>query len=191
MDSHDVDRAILVADGNTDKIKIALNLVLFTRGIPAIFYGTEIGIKGGAKHGELRQPLPGGFVSDDRNAFTEKGRTSDENDIYNYVNELLRLRNEYPVLSQGKFRHIYPSENLYVLLKYYEDDIGVIIINSGDEDISLDYSIIKKYLPEAERLFNLKSNEEINLKMDTPVVINKMDAEIFLVNKTTSDSNKK
>ncbi len=61
----------LVADDNVEKFKIALNLVLFSRGIPSIFYGTEIGIKGGTKHGELRQPFPGGFVGDERNAFTQ------------------------------------------------------------------------------------------------------------------------
>ncbi len=49
MDNHDIERAMYIADGNIDKLKIALNLVLFTRGIPVIFYGTEIGIKGGIK----------------------------------------------------------------------------------------------------------------------------------------------
>ena len=85
FDNHDVDRAMLVADGNVDKFKIALNLVLFTRGIPKIFYGTEIGIKGGTKHGELRQSFPGGFVGDERNAFTKEGRTEFENDLYDYL----------------------------------------------------------------------------------------------------------
>jgi glycosidase len=191
MDNHDVDRAMLVANDNVEKFKIALNLVLFTRGIPAIFYGTEIGIKGGKKDGELRQPFPGGFVGDDKNAFTEEGRTSFENDIYNYLHELLKLRSEYSVLSQGKLRHIYPADNLYLLLKYYEDDVVMIIINSGEDDLYLEYSMLKKYLPEAESLFNLKSDEKINLKLDTPLLINKMDAEIFLVKKTISDSNKR
>ena len=89
FDNHDVDRVMLVADDNVEKIKIALNLVLFSRGIPSIFYGTEIGIKGGTKHGELRQPFPGGFAGSDRNAFIESGRTEFENDIYNYLSELL------------------------------------------------------------------------------------------------------
>ena len=191
MDNHDVDRAMLLANGNVEKFKIALNLVLFTRGIPAIFYGTEIGIKGGKKDGELRQPFPGGFVGDDKNAFTEEGRTSFENDIYNYLHELLKLRSEYSVLSQGKLRHIYPADNLYLLLKYYEDDVVMIIINSGEDDLYLEYSMLKKYLPEAESFFNLESDEKINLKLDTPLLINKMDAEIFLVNKTISDSDKR
>ncbi|MFI5236916.1 MAG: alpha-amylase family glycosyl hydrolase, partial [Ignavibacteriales bacterium] len=190
MDNHDVDRAMLIANDYVEKFKIALNLVLFTRGIPAIFYGTEIGIKGGTKHGELRQTFPGGFAGDDRNAFSEQGRTDFENDIYKYLNELLKLRNKFVVLSQGKLRHIYPADNIYILIKYFQNDIAAIIINSGDEDFDLGYSMMKKYLPEAKSLFNFKANAEINLIEQTVVKINKMDVEIFLVNETKSDSNK-
>lgn len=183
MDNHDVNRAMFVADGNIEKFKIALNLVLFTRGIPKIFYGTEIGIKGGAKHGELRQPFPGGFVDDERSAFTIKGRNETENDIYNYLQELLKLRNQYPVLSKGKLRHIYPYENVYMLIKYYEDEIAMILINSGEEKISLDSSQIKMFLPEASGLLNLKSNEEIDLNLDDHLIINNTTTEIFLIRK--------
>jgi neopullulanase len=183
FDNHDVTRAMLVANGDVDKIKIALNLILFTRGIPTIFYGTEIGIKGGTKDGELRQPFPGGFVDDSRNAFTREARTEAENDLYDYIQKLIKLRNEYPVLSKGKLRHIYPAENVYVLLKYYNEEIAMILINSSGEAISVESSLIKKFLPEAGILFNLKSKEEIKLYDDTQIEINKMSAEIFLIRK--------
>ena len=58
--------------------------------------------------------FPGGFVGDDRNAFITEGRTEIENDIYNYLQELLRLRKEYPVLSKGKLRHIYPLMKMFM-----------------------------------------------------------------------------
>ncbi len=183
MDNHDVDRAMLVANGNVEKIKIALNLVLFTRGIPTIFYGTEIGIKGGTKHGELRQPFPGGFVGDDRDAFSEQGRTDFENDIYNYLSELLKLRNEYPVLSQGKLRHIYPAEDFYVLIKELEDDTALVVINASENDLPVQPSRLKIFLPGANHLQNLITNEEINLNQDSQIIIQKLTTEIFLVKK--------
>ena len=183
FDNHDVDRAMLVANDNVEKFKIALNLLLFTRGIPAIFYGTEIGIKGGTKHGELRQPFPGGFLGDEKSAFAQQGRTEVENDIYNYTNELLILRNENPVLSKGKLRHIYPADNIYILVKSHEDQVAVILINSGEEDILLETSKIIMFLPEAKGLINLKSKEEINLNKINKFSLNKMTAEIFLIRK--------
>jgi glycosidase len=174
---------MLVADGNVDKFKIALNLVLFTRGIPKIFYGTEIGIAGGTKHGELRQPFPGGFVGDERNAFTQLGRTEAENDLYSYLKELLKLRDQYPVLSKGKLRHIYPAENVYILLKYYNEEIAMILINSSEKDISVESALIKKFLPEAQELFNLKSQEATNLNSTDHFSMDKITAEIFLIRK--------
>jgi neopullulanase len=191
FDNHDMQRAMALVDGNIEKFKLALNLVLFTRGIPSIFYGTEIGIKSSRKDGEIRQPFPGGFSGDNRNAFTEHGRTEIENNIYNYLNNLLILRNEYPVLSKGKLRHIYPADNLYILEKFYGDDIALIIINSSDNDITLDSTKIKEYLPEAKMLFNLKSEGEIILNAETQVKIKKVSSEIFLVNKSAINLNKK
>jgi glycosidase len=183
FDNHDISRAMLVSDGDIDKYKIALNLILFTRGIPVIFYGTEIGIKGGQKHGELRQPFPGGFVGDERNAFVQQGRTEIENDIYNYLNELLRLRDENQVLAKGKLKHIYPFENVYAIIKIYEHEMAMILINSSEEELSLESSQIKMFLPEAISLLNLKSKDEINLNSINQFSINKMTAEIFLIRK--------
>lgn len=126
FDNHDIERAIYIMDGSIDKFKIVLNLILFTRGIPILFYGTEIGIKGGAKHGELRQTFPGGFIDDDRNAFTQSGRTEFENDIFNYLQELLKIRNEYPVLAKGTLRHIFPTDDAYLLVKELNNETALV-----------------------------------------------------------------
>jgi len=188
MDNHDQDRAMRVANGDLDRFKIALNLVLFTRGIPCIFYGTEIGIEGGAKDGERRETFPGGFSGDGQNAFSESGRTEYQNEIYNYLQELLKLRNEYPVLSKGKLRHIYAEDNIYILEKFYGDEQAVIFINSGSEDFNIESSFAKKYLSDVKTLINLKTNEEIILDSLTQVNIGIMSAEIFLVNNPSSNS---
>lgn len=183
FDNHDVDRAMLVANGNVDKYKIALNLILFTRGIPKIFYGTEIGIEGGKKHGELRQPFPGGFDGDDRNAFTEKGRTDSEREIYEYLSQLLKLRRDYPVLAKGSLRHVYPTDDVYLLIKELENETALVFINASENDKPIQPSHLKMFLPGSNVLFNLKSEEEINLNQDAQVIISKLTAEIFLVRK--------
>jgi len=92
-------------------IKIALNLLLFTRGIPVLFYGTEIGISGGKSHGELRQPFPGGFAGDKRSAFTREGRGEIENEIFNLknknetINEILRIKTNIVNFRKAMNRH--------------------------------------------------------------------------------------
>jgi glycosidase len=181
LDNHDIERAMYAADGNIDKFKVALNLLLFTRGIPVIFYGTEIGIKGGLKHGELRQPFPGGFPADERNAFVPEGRTESENDIYNYLHELLNLRNEYPVLKKGKMRHIYPGGDIYIIIKKYLEDTAVIIVNAGDKKFPLNPMQINTFLPQAMTLRNLKTDEKWELSTGKILSMDRTSAEIFLV----------
>jgi glycosidase len=181
MDNHDFERAMFIANGNIDKVKIGLNLILFTRGIPVIFYGTEIGISGGKSHGELRQPFPGGFVRDKRNAFLYDGREEHENEIFDYLKELLKLRKEYPVLSKGKMQHINTGGDLYIIIKTYEDEQALILMNTGEKDITLQPFQIKMFLTDAKEIVNLKSNKEIQLVDGESITLKGLTTEIFLL----------
>jgi glycosidase len=183
MDNHDITRAMYEAKGDLNKIKIALSLILYTRGIPCIFYGTEIGLAGGPKDGELRQPFPGGFIDDERNTFTKDGRTEKENEIYNYLQELLKLRNLYPSLAKGKLIHIYFYNNIYLLIKEYGDQTTLIIINASDNESTINTSQLKTFLPEAKSLFNLQANRNFDMIEDHTLTINGVSSEMFLVNK--------
>jgi len=183
IDNHDIERAMYLTDGDSNKLKVALNLLLFTRGIPVIFYGTEIGIKGGLKHGELRQPFPGGFLGDERNAFVSEGRTEIENEIFNYLQELLKLRKEHSVLSEGKLRHIFTGNNIYLIIKELYNESALIIINAGENNIPFYPSQIKIFLPQANRLINLNNDLEIDLNTDEILFLEKTNAEIFLIEK--------
>ncbi len=62
FDNHDIDRGMYAAKGDLFKYKVALTLTLTTRGIPQLFYGSEIGLDGGGHHGKIRQPFPGGLL---------------------------------------------------------------------------------------------------------------------------------
>lgn len=181
FDNHDIERALFVAKGDVQKFKVALNLVLFTRGIPALFYGTEIGIKGGSKHGELRQPFPGGFAGDERDAFTKRGRTDSENYIFDYVNQLLKLREEYPALGKGKLTQIYTGGDLYILLKEYEDEVIMILVNSGDEDILFPAQQTLLFFPSAKKMVNVKSNKENMINEKNTITLKRMNVQIYKI----------
>ncbi|MEE9573327.1 MAG: alpha-amylase family glycosyl hydrolase [Candidatus Neomarinimicrobiota bacterium] len=181
MDNHDIDRAMYLANGDIEKFKVALNLILFTRGIPVIFYGTEIGIVGGSKHGELRQPFPGGFEGDVQNAFTKEGRTEGENFIFDYVRKLLELRKKHPALAKGKLTQIYTGGDLYILLKKYLDDVIIILINSGDEDIPVHSSPMRMFLRETIILKNIKTGKQIDLNSDETFILNGLSSKIYIV----------
>ena len=46
IDNHDISRGLFIANSDIEKYKIALTLLLTTRGIPKILYGSEIGMVG-------------------------------------------------------------------------------------------------------------------------------------------------
>lgn len=181
MDNHDIERGMLLAKGNLDKYKIALNLVLFSRGIPVIFYGTEIGFEGGMKHGELRKPFPGGFEDDGRDAFSVDGRTDRENEIYDYLKILLAIRNDNPVLAKGKLTQIYSGGDVYLMVKSYEDDVAIIIMNTGEKVIPVHHSQLKMFLSQASTLMNLITGDEIDLGTSNIHTLQAFSAEIYEV----------
>ena len=52
-----------------------------------------------------RRDFPGGWRGDPRNAFTEAGRTREQQGMFAYVQKLLRLRREHPALTGGRLWH--------------------------------------------------------------------------------------
>ncbi|MFP5390707.1 MAG: alpha-amylase family glycosyl hydrolase [Gammaproteobacteria bacterium] len=71
-DNHDRPRVLAQVDNNIDLAKTDVILMATTRGIPQVFYGTEVLI-GGSKvrdDGRLRADMPGGWEGDQANAFS-------------------------------------------------------------------------------------------------------------------------
>jgi len=183
VDNHDLGRAMFYADSNIAKFKIAFHLLLTTRGIPQIFYGTEIGMIQNEDHGTLRKNFTGGFPDDERNAFTEEGRTDYENEIYNYLNKLLELRKKYKSLSIGELKHFPPENNVYIYFKSYGDEAVLNIVNGNDEPAQVDLSKYSHLFNGAKRLINLFDESNIDYSNDRKIVIEAMKANMYLLEK--------
>lgn len=134
-DNHDTARMMFEADGDKDKVKLILTLLLTSRGIPQILYGTEIGMLGGQSHVELRADFPGGFPSHDRSAFTATGRTPFENEMHTHVKKLLHLRKNHRAISRGKMIHYAPtwSNDVYRVLHTHDDERILVLANGHDQ----------------------------------------------------------
>jgi len=131
-DNHDESRFFLKTD-SIGRYKMVMAFLLTTRGIPQIYYGTEILMTGLKSEGDgmLRLDFPGGWPDDKRNAFTREGRTRRENEAWDFLQTLLRYRKENKVLSEGKLRHFIPESNIYVYFRYNESKTVMVILNSN------------------------------------------------------------
>lgn len=181
IDNHDISRALFIANSDLAKFKIALTILLTTRGIPTIFYGTEIGIVGDNNHGNIRAPFPGGFEGNDHDAFTYCGRTDYENDIFNFVKNLLKIRQNYSSLSIGRLTHFYPFNDLYVYFRQADNDSTMIIVNAGDNDAEVDLSKYQELLINVEKIKNLFSEDEYDILKNKKIIVKSKTADIFLL----------
>ncbi|MCX6169833.1 MAG: alpha-amylase family glycosyl hydrolase [Ignavibacteriales bacterium] len=180
-DNHDLPRVMYFAKGNVDKAKIIYTLLLTTRGIPQIFYGSEIGIVGTDDHGKIREPFPGGFPNDKRDAFTQGGRTMEENDIFNFLRNLLHIRNNYPALSTGKLTHFPPEHDVYIYFRTLEKEKMMVVVNNNKSNSYADLKMMKDFISEKSKLINVITQKEVQLDSDMKLAIDGSRAEIFKI----------
>lgn len=180
-DNHDLTRVMFFAKGNIAKAQIVYTILLTTRGIPQIFYGSEIGIVGGEGDGNLRVPFPGGFPNDKRDAFTSAGRTKEENDIFNFLRGLIHLRKKYPALAEGKLTHFPPVNDVYVYFRTLSNEKIMIVVNNNNSISNVDLKMMRNLITEKSNIFNLRTGEKINLDSNMSLKINPVSAEIFKI----------
>ena len=141
-DNHDMSRIFTQLNNDKAKWNMAMTLFLTTRGIPQVFYGTEIlmGNEGTEDHGIIRSDFPGGWPSDsEKNAFSGKGLSDDELWAQERVKTLLALRQSHPHLFKGELKHYAPVDGVYTYFRLAEDTAQklMVILNKKTVDLSL------------------------------------------------------
>ncbi len=181
LDNHDISRIMFRVNGASKRLKLALTLLLTTRGIPQLLYGTEIGMKGGKDHGALRADFPGGFLGDSRDAFTQAGRTLEENDIFNFTKELLSLRKEHSALTQGSLVHFKPHNEVYIYLRVTRSERIIVIANNKDQKQTIDLTPFQYEFGGKSELLDLRSGRRYDIIPQPSIDIDGNEAAIFLL----------
>lgn len=139
LDNHDLSRVFSVVGENPEKLKTAFAFIMTTRGIPSLYYGTEIGLKNFANpDGLVRQDFPGGWAADSLNKFARAGRTVFENELFDYFARLGQYRKKNPELFKGSLTHFTPEEGIYVYFRASEKKKIMVVMNFNAEGKSLE-----------------------------------------------------
>jgi neopullulanase len=149
--NHDVPRFASVEGSSAEKLKLAFALTLTLRGIPELYYGDEIGMPGGGDP-DNRRDFPGGWIGDANDAFTEAGRTREQQEVFSYVKELLRVRREHPALRGGQLWHLAADESAYVFLRESEEERVVVAFNNASKTRELSIQLNGTLLQNAASL---------------------------------------
>jgi neopullulanase len=110
--NHDTDRFMSVEGATTEGAMLHLAFLLSTRGIPQIYYGEEIGMRGGHDRN-----FPGGWQSDTRSAFTKEGRTPEEQKIFEWTKNLIQFRRQARTLREGTTTDLYYDNEAYIFAR--------------------------------------------------------------------------
>jgi len=167
-DNHDLDRVFSSLNKDIRKFKMAMAFLLTVRGIPQIYYGTEILMDGFSSqgHGFIRKDFPGGWKNDKVNSFTANGRSALQNEAFDYLQNILNWRKNQAVISRGELKHFIPEEGVYVYFRYIENKTVMIILNNNEEaDKDLNTSRFDECIRGYKTGFDIISHKQIdNLK---------------------------
>lgn len=167
LDNHDTDRFLLSEPDNLDTWKQAVSFLLTSRGIPQIYYGTEL-LMNGSKEGSdgyVRRDFPGGFPGDTVDAFTPEGRTPIQNEAWDYLSSLLKWRRDTAneVIAKGTLKHFMPINCAYVYERRLGDRQVVVMINGTDKPLDLDMARYAEILPAGTRLHRSLGGEDVEI----------------------------
>lgn len=166
LDNHDTSRFVQTDEmaKNLKRYKQAMVFLLTTRGIPQIYYGTEILMTGdkGKGDGDLRKDFPGGWQGDTRNCFVENGRTALENEAFEFTRQLLNWRKGNQVIGKGNLKHYSIQNGVYVYQREFNGKSVVVIMNGTDDSKELDLTPYQEILPR-ENALDVLTGKNVNL----------------------------
>lgn len=141
-DNHDMQRFYTQVDENFDLWKLGLVYYATIRGIPEIYYGTEILTVSPApkRDGVIRSDFPGGWAGDQINAFTGAGLTSQQKQAQDFVRKILNWRKTSEVIHSGRLMHFVPQNGMYVYFRYEGKSKVMVVLSKNKEEKMLDTS---------------------------------------------------
>lgn len=141
LDNHDMSRFFSVMNEDIRKMKMGIIWLLTERGIPQMYYGTEIVMKGISNpDGWVRLDFPGGWQGDKKNAFTGEGLTESERAVQELTRKLATFRKNSTALKTGRLMHYVPEAGVYVYFRYNKEQTIMCVMNTSNESRNIDFS---------------------------------------------------
>mgnify|MGYP003381961128 CR=1 FL=1 len=120
LGSHDTERILTAASGDSAAVRLATLLQFTYPGAPMVYYGDEFGMKGGKDPG-----CRGTMVWD---------RTEQDSTAFRYLRSVIALRRSHPVWSRGDFQTLVVDDarRVYAYARTGLGVRGVVVMNDGD-----------------------------------------------------------
>lgn len=165
LENHDTDRFLGEGD-NFPMLKQAAVLLLTTRRIPQLYYGTEIMMNGTKAHGgdgNVRKDFPGGWSGDKANAFTPEGRTPLQNECFDFFKKILNWRKGNDAIAKGSMIQFMVQHGVYAYARQHKGQTVFVILNGTDQTVHLPLKYYKEILKDKANATEVLSAKTVNL----------------------------
>lgn len=177
-DNHDMDRFYTKVQQDISLYRLGIAFFLTTRGIPQIFYGTEMLLTNAVlgNDGLRRGDFPGGWSGDSVNGFTGQGISSDQKIAQEFMKKLLNWRKGSDALRHGLLRHYAPFSGVYVYFRYTDQQKVMVILNKNSNTVEIETKRFAEMLDPSDtfkdiitgRIF---SGGKIEVEGKTPLIL--------------------
>ena len=170
-ENHDTDRFNNIYKNDFQKYQMAMTLIATVRGIPQIYYGSEIGMAGSKSigDGDIRHDFPGGWNGDTNNAFTNAGRNEEQQKFHDFTSKLFNWRKTKSVIHTGKTTHYIPENNTYVYFRYNDSESVMVVINNNSEKQTFKTNRFKENTSNYNTGTDVLTGKSIDLKNDIEI----------------------
>jgi glycosidase len=141
LDNHDLERFTNRVNNDFDLFKMGYAYLMTMRGIPQVYYGTELmlGNSSAGSWAKQRADMMGGWDGDERSVFTKEERTAEEQKAFAYVKKITNWRKKSIAIHQGKLIHFIPEDNTYVYFRYTDNEAVMVVMNRNEKEIELNH----------------------------------------------------
>jgi glycosidase len=170
-ENHDTNRFNQNYKNDLNKYKMAMTILATMRGIPQLYYGSEIGMAGdkGKGDADIRQDFPGGWASDKNNAFTASGRTAEQAKYFDFTAKVFNWRKSKSVIHNGKLMHYLPDNNVYVYFRYNDTESVMVVVNNSKDKQTVKFDRFKESLATYSSGKDIISDANFDLKSELSI----------------------
>jgi glycosidase len=175
LDNHDMSRFFSVVNEDVRKQKMGIQWLLTERGVPQLYYGTEVLMKGISNpDGWVRLDFPGGWNGDKKNAFTGDGLSEDEKSVQELTRKLGIFRKKSSALTTGKLMHYVPVDGVYVYFRYDERQTVMCVMNTSASSKKVNFAHYSERIKGFTRAQDVLNGDAFSIAEDREIAATEM-----------------
>jgi neopullulanase len=126
--NHDTTRFMSLEGATLEGAMLHTAFTLTVRGIPQLYSGEEIAMEG-KEDPDNRRDFPGGFPGDARSAFRANTRTPEEQRVWQWTHDWIKLRREHSAIRSGRMIDLFYDDDAYAYARQDADETVLIALN--------------------------------------------------------------